>query len=98
MNTSKKQPGEKNQKCALDEEGLVVLDQRDDVAPGDVAVVDDREARGVESKANVAHRAASDRGAHGAAVEHAGQDDVVRVLRAAGGLAESVLAGNARAD
>ena len=37
---------------ALDEEGLVVLDQGDDVAAGDVAVVDDGEAGGVEVEAD----------------------------------------------
>ncbi len=82
----------------LDEEGLVLNDQVGDVAAGNVAVVDDRESRGVEVETDGTDPAARNARANGAAVQHPGQHDVVGVTRGAGGLADPILPGHALAD
>ena len=83
---------------ALDEKWLVLLDQIYGVASDDVAVVDDGETGGVEVEADGPHAAARNRRANGAAVDHAGESDVVRVPRASGGLSDPILAGDAVTD
>ena len=82
---------------ALGEARLVVLDQRDDVAA--------RGCRGSprrrsprRANANLADLPARDRRAHGAAVEHAGEGEVVDVARAPGDLRGSLLARDVAAD
>ncbi len=82
---------------ALDEKGLILLDQVADVAPRNGAVVHDREAGRVALDAHGPHASAGDRRADGAAEEHAGNDEIIGVACLAGGLADAVLARNADA-
>ena len=80
---------------ALDEEGLVVLDERDDVAAGDVAVIDDGETRPVEVEVDGGQLAGGDGGADGPPVQQAGEAEVVDVPRHAAGLVEALPPGDA---
>jgi hypothetical protein len=82
---------------AVHEAGLVLLDQRDRVLARDVAVIDHREAGGVEAQGHPGDPAAGDRGADGAADEHAREAQVIRVLRGPGGPIHALLACDARA-
>ena len=84
----------------LDEEGLIVLDERDDVAAtgGNVAVVHDREAGGVEVEADVRDASARNGRADRPPVQHSGKAEIVGVLGGAGRLADPVLACDAGAD
>ena len=83
---------------ALDEAGLVVRDQRDDVPARDVAVVHHGEAGGVEVEPNAGEAAAGDGGADRPAVEHAGKAEIVGVAGLPGRLADPVLPRHAPAD
>src|SRR5262249_14164097 len=75
--------------------GLVVVDQRDDVAAGDVAVVDDGEALRVEVAGDARDRSARNRGANRPTVEESGDGDVVDVARGARDLFGALLAASA---
>ena len=83
---------------SLDEKWLVLLDQVYGVASDDVAVIDDGETGRVEVETDGPHAAARNRRANSAAVDHAGESDVVRVPRASRGLSDSILAGDAVTD
>ncbi len=82
---------------ALDQAGLVVGDQGDDVSAGDVAVVHQGEAGGIEVEPDAAELAAWDRSANRAAEEHAGKVEIVGVPGLPGRLADPVLPGHALA-
>ena len=84
--------------CALSKKRLVVPDQRDHVAARDVAMVGDEEARRVEVQCDAANGAVRDGRAHGSPMKHAREGHVVGVPRAAGRLADPILAGDALAD
>ena len=83
---------------ALDEARLVVLDQRDDVAAGNVAEVDDREAVRIEWKGDVGNRAGRDRRANRAPVEQVRKRQVVDVSRGTGDLVSALLARDVASD
>src|SRR3954462_9067797 len=85
---------------ALDEEWLIVFDERDDVAGGrgNIAVVDDREAGCVEVVADARDASARNGRTDGSAVEHSGKAEIVSVFGGAGRFADPVLAGDAGAD
>ena len=80
---------------AFDEVGLVVLDERDDVAAGDVAVIDEGEAGAVEVEVDGRQLAGRDRGADRSPVQHSREAEVVDVARRAAGLVEALPAGDA---
>ena len=80
---------------ALDQAGLVVGDERDDVAARDVAMVHDGEARRAESSAHAGQAAAGDGRADRPGVEHAGKAEIVGVAGLTGRLADSILARHA---
>src|SRR5687767_4866974 len=82
----------------LGEQRLIVLDQRDDVTASDVAVIDDRESCTIELKAEIADAPTRYRRADGARVQHAGEDEVVHVLRRPGDFLDGVLAGDVGTD
>ena len=84
----------------LDEEGLIVFDERDDVVAtgGNVAVVHDGEARGVEVAADVRDASARNGRADGPPVQHSRKGEVVGVLGAAGRLADPILTRDAGAN
>jgi hypothetical protein len=71
---------------------LIVVDQRNDVAPGNVAEIDDGEAGGVEGEADVGQASARDGGADRRAVQHAGKRQIVDVLGRAGDLGVRIFA------
>ena len=77
---------------AFDQARLIVVDQRDDVAAGNVPVVDDGETRGGEVRADVDERAGRNRGSNRPAMQHAGKLQVVDVVRSAGDLLDALLA------
>ena len=77
---------------------LIVLDQRDDVAAGNVAVVDDGEAGGVEIEADVRNLSGRDGRSDGARVQEVGEREVVDVPRGAGDLLDAFLAKDVAAD
>jgi hypothetical protein len=79
-------------------ERLVVVDQRDDVAAGDIAIIDDREARRVEVETDVGDLARGDRRADGAAVQQIRERDVVDVPCRAGHLLDAFLAKDVATD
>jgi hypothetical protein len=83
---------------ALGEQGLVVLDQRDDVPAGDVPVIDDGESRAIELEAYVADASPRNRRANRACVEHAGKREVVDVPRGTADLFEGVLSWDVGTD
>jgi len=83
---------------ALGQARLVVVDQRDDVASGDVVEVDDREPVRVERKGDVGNRARRDRRANRARVEQAGKRQVVDVSRGTRNLVSAFLAGDVAPD
>ena len=76
---------------ALDQVGLVVLDERDDVAARDVAVIDQREAGAVEIEVQGRDLAGRDRGADRAPVQHPREAEVVDVARRPAGLGQALL-------
>src|ERR1035437_9297473 len=84
----------------LDEERLIVLEQRDDVTTtgGNVAVVHDREAGRVEIEADVRDASARDGRTNRPSVQHSGKAEIVDVLRGAGRFTDPVLACDAGAD
>ncbi len=77
---------------------LIVDDERDDVAAGDVAVIDDGEARRVEQRVDGADAAAGDRRPDRPPVQHAREDEVVDVLRRPGDLVDPVAARDVAAN
>src|SRR5438132_14051102 len=83
---------------ACDETRLIVDDHRDDVPDGNVAMITDGEAGGVEVVADGLDPPAGDGRANRATVQHSGKNKIVRVLHAAGGLSDSVFARDVRAD
>ena len=70
----------------LGEARLVVLDQRDDVAAGDISEVHDREASGVEIETDRCDLAGRDGRPDGARVQEVGEREIVDVVRGAGDL------------
>ena len=80
------------------EQGINVIDQRDDVAAGDVAVVDDREARAAEHRPDVHNGAGRDGGTDRPAVKQAGERQVVDIARAARDLLDAFFAKDAATD
>ena len=77
---------------------LILVDQRDDVLAGDVAVVDDGESGLVEIETNGVERSARDRGANRPAVKHARKRQIVDIPGGAGDLGVCVLAADIAAD
>src|SRR5438132_12761719 len=77
---------------------LIVVYQRDDVAAGNVAMIHDREAGSVEIEANRGDLSARNGGSDRAAVEQAGERQVVDVAGLAGDLRRALLAKNVAAD
>ena len=76
----------------LDEAGLIVVDERDDVATGDVAMVDDGETGAAQIQMSVRDLAGGNRGPERAGVQEAGKGEIVDVLRLAGDLRHAFLA------
>ena len=83
---------------ALGEQRLVVRDQRDDVSPGDVAVIDDREPGGMEVEAHAADSAPRNGRANGARMEHSGEHEVIDVPRSPVHLLRGILARHVGTD
>ena len=83
---------------ALREARLIVLDQRDDVAARNVAVVDDGEAGGVEVEADVRDLAGRDGRSDRARVQEIRETEVVDVPRRAGDLLDAFLAKDVSSD
>ena len=79
-------------KLALDEAGLVVLDECDDVAARNVTMVHDGESRRAEVEAHPGQATAGDGRADRPGVEHAGKAEIVGVAGLTGRLADSILA------
>jgi hypothetical protein len=82
------------------EQRLIVLDQRDKIAPRDVAVIHDHDAVPVERRVLLdAHDApARDRRTHRAPVQQPRHDEIVHVQRAAGDLVVALELGRTCAD
>jgi hypothetical protein len=83
---------------SLGQTGLIVFNQCDDVPSWNVAVVDDREAVGVEIEADRGDLAGRDGRPHGARIQEIGEGDVVEVSRPAADLAGAFLAKDVAAD
>jgi hypothetical protein len=83
---------------SLHEERLILLDEVDDVSARNVAVVDDGEAGEIEVEFDRPHASSRNRGSNCSAVEHSGENQIVRIERAAGGFPDSVLSSNVVAD
>ncbi len=77
---------------------LVVVDQRDDISPGDVAMIDDRKAGGLEFQRNRVDLAPDNRRPHGSAVQHPRKCQIVDVTSDTGDLVRSFFAKNVAAD
>ena len=82
----------------LGEARLVVDDQGDDVSPGNVAVIDDGEARLVEQQVHRPEAPAGDRRADGPPMEHSREGEVVDVLRFPRDLLQAVAARDVAAN
>ena len=67
----------------LDETGLIVLDERDDIPAGDVVDVDDGEAVERKIEVNAGDLPARNRGSNGSCVEETGECEIVDITRAA---------------
>jgi hypothetical protein len=61
-------------------------------------MIDDRETGGVEIQRDRFDSPARDRRTNRPAIQHAGENEIVRVLRVTGRFADSVFSWNARAD
>ncbi len=77
---------------------LVVVDQRDDVSAGNVAMIDDGKAGGLEFQRNGVDLAPDNRRPHGSAVQHARKCQIVDVTGDTGDLVRSFFAKNIAAD
>ena len=83
---------------ALGETRLIVVDQRDEVAAGDVAVVDDGEPVAVEVQADIGNFAGRNRRANCPSIQHPRQREIVDVAGGAGDFVEPLLARNIAAN
>ncbi len=77
---------------------LVLLDERDDVASGNVACVDDGEAGGVEVEGDVGDVARGNRRANRPRVQQIGEREVVDIAGRAGHLVAAVLTKHVPSD
>src|SRR6185295_12222015 len=77
---------------------LVVVDQRDDVATGNVGGADDREARCLQIRPDVDDAAGRNRRPDRAAVQQTGKGVIVDVARGAGHLVDALLAKDVAAN
>ena len=77
---------------------LIVDDERDDVAPWDVAVIDDGEPGLVEQEVHRADAPAGDRRPDGPPVQHSREDEVVDVSRRPGDSLHAVAARDVAAN
>ena len=75
----------------LSQARLVVVDERNDVASGDVAIIDNGKGRGDRSRGEYVQPAPRDRGPDGPAVQHSWEGKVVDVFRGAGDFGVRVL-------
>src|SRR5262249_4406493 len=73
-------------------------DQRDDVASGNIPMIDDDEAGAIETRFDAYDRARWNRGPDGAAVQQAGEREIVEIARGAGHLLDALLAEDVPAD
>ena len=80
------------------EEGLVVLDQRDDVSARDVSVVGDEKICRVKLRVDGEDLASRDRGTDRRPVKHSGEGEVVDVPGGPGDLRNALFAGDVPAD
>ena len=78
----------------LSQARLVVVDERNDVASWDVAIIDNGKGRGIEVEANTVQPPPRNRGPDGPAVEHSWEGKVVDIFRGAGDFGVRVLPPN----